>query len=109
MYTVVEDHETMGDWDEGRKGATSAIKTTAYPTKIIKIGGGCTYTVVANCISAIILLNCYKYHAQPNCEQLLLGSNHQKLRTINSGTNEIRSPTTEDLSNDLERERAIIA
>lgn len=62
---VVENRKTMVDRDEGRKGSKSAIKTTAYPAKIIKIGGGCTYALVANCLSAMILLNCYKYPAQP--------------------------------------------
>ena len=52
---VVEDRETMVDWDEERKGAKSAIKSTAYPAKIIKIGGRCTHAVVANCFSVIIL------------------------------------------------------
>lgn len=37
---VGEGRETMVDWEEGRKGMKAA-KTTAYPAKIIKLGGGC--------------------------------------------------------------------
>ena len=81
---VVEEKETLVDWDERRKGA-KAINSTAYPAKIIKIGGRCTCCS----FSVIILFNFYKYHAQQNHDQLLLESNQQKLKTINSGRNEI--------------------
>ena len=72
----------MVDWDKGEKGTKSALKAITSPAAIIKIGGRCTHPVVANCFSVIILWNCYKYDAQPNHDQLLLQSNHQKLLTI---------------------------
>ena len=37
---VAEGRETMVDWEEGRK-RMKAAKTTAYPAKVIKLGGGC--------------------------------------------------------------------
>ena len=60
---VVQDCEVMADQDEGEKGAKSALKAIASPATIIKIGGRCTYPVVANSFSVIILLSCYKYDA----------------------------------------------
>lgn len=36
---VAEGQVSNVDWEEGRKGGRNAVKTTAYPAKIIKMGG----------------------------------------------------------------------